>query len=440
MTSTSAAGDLPTVEQRAVAASLRQLYLQLAEHGPLPPPASAAALVGQVPLLPSRVLREAVARGYQVLNIAGLRGLVLGELEPDGRHWVYASMLALDELHKRETRALAEVAAQPPAWLVAAIGRHVSLEPSGPDPAGGSWLQVTAHVLAYRLQYTITDPTRILGACPIGTAGLAQETDWRVVMGEIRWTPGNLDQPLADPRELAVFGARGPDSLQQALGALSDRSFPRADLAQARRRRILAAPSRALRQWVAQALGLLRQRPADRSAELDRLQATRDTLEVVDKHAPTPQTDRRGELDTAIAAASRAQTQRRVWDVRHAEVVATGRVAAHELLQREHEALGALEANPPEHLLTELGQPPAGRVGRDLWRRGARLIEGYRTHHEIGDPLHAFGRAPEDRQQRARLATVRQALDRIKDSLQLTATQQQALPPPPSAREPTLDP
>jgi hypothetical protein len=446
--------DLPDVEQRAVGVSLRQLLRRLDSHGP-PPPPDAESLRRQVPLLSSGTLREAVAKGHHVLSNAGLRGMLLEGLDSEGQHWSYVSTLVLDELGERETRVLEELADHPPAYLVAAIGRP-EFDPLGGAGSRGSWTTVAAHIMSYRRQYAVSDPTRALGANPIRPVGLAQETDWRMVVEEMRWSVGNLGEHLVDPRVLAVFDPTGRIDAPKALAALNDLGLRRVTVPEARQRRILAAPSHALRSQVTKALGLLRARPPDRSAELERLKASHDTLRVLYRQdrAPGGGNGRRppdsarvdshdqlmgrlDELDAAITAARRDQSQRQAWDAQNAEALAAGRVAAEELAGRERAALLALEEDPPQHLAAELGRPPASQAGRRVWGDGARLIEQYRTRHEVDDPTRAFGGVPDDPAQQAQLAMVRQALGRVRDDLRLTGAEQLALPPPP--HELTLD-
>ncbi len=374
---------------------------------------------------------------------------MLGGLDSEGQHWAYTSTLALDELGKRERRVLEELADHPLAYLLAAIGRPEFHSLSEAASSRWSWTTVAAHIMSYRRQYAVSDPTRALGANPIRPVGLAQETDWRLVMEEIRWSAGNLGEHLIDPRLLAVFDPTGRVDAPQALAALSDLIVGRMTVPKARQRRIRAAPSHALRGEVAKALGLLRGRPADWSAELERLKATQDTLKVVyrdrapvvvqGRRPPDParihnhdQLRRRlDELDAAITAARRDQSQRQAWDRQNTEALAAGRLAAEELAGRESEALLALEENPPQHLAAELGRPPSSHAGRKAWRHGARIIEQYRTRHEVDDQTRPFGGVPEDPAQQAQLAMVRQALDQVMDSLHLTGAEQPALPPPP---------
>jgi hypothetical protein len=449
MTVPSDPADLPDVEQRAVAVALRQLLRRLERHGPpTPPPPDAASMHGQVPLLSSRTLREAVAKAHHVLNNAGLQGTLLEGLDPQARHWTYAATLALDELAKRETRVLADLADHPPAHLVAAIGRPDPDPVDEPYAARWSWMSVASHVMSYRRQYAINDPTRALGANPLRSAGLAQQTDWRLVMDEIRWSTANLGEHLIDPRVLAVFDPTGRIDASQALAALNDRS--RAAVPKAGQRRIRAAPSHTLRTEVTKALSVIRARPPDRSAELERLTAAHGNLNTlysqdrasVAGHGQRPEQPtvidahdqlrrRLSELDAAITTVRQEQRQRQAWDNHNAEPLAAARLAAEELATREHEALLALEQDPPPHLVTELGQPPASEPGRQAWRHGARLIEQYRTRHEIDDPTRPFGQAPQDPAQQAELTRVRHALDRVLDGLHLTGTEQLALPPPP---------
>jgi hypothetical protein len=443
------AADLPDVEQRAVGVSLRQLLQRLDSHGPPSLPPDAESLRGQVPVLSSGALREAVARGHHVLSNAGLRGTLLGGLDAEGQRWAYISTLVLDELGRRETRVLEGLADHAPAYLVAAIGRPKS------DLLGGagsrwSWTTVAAHVMSYRRQYAVSDPTRALGANPTRPVGLAQETDWRMVMEEIRWSPGNLGEHLIDPRVLAVLDPTGRVDASRTLAALSELSLGGIPVPEARQQRIRAAPSHLLRGEVTKALSLLRARPPDRSAELERLTATRDTLRVLyrqnrppgmghGRRPPDPARihdhdqlrGRLEELNAAITAARRDQGQRQAWDTHNAEALAAGRLAAQELAGREREALLALEQDPPQHLTAELGRPPGSDAGRKAWRQGARLIEQYRTRFEVDDPARAFGEIPADPTQQAQLAMVRQAVDRVRDGLHLTGAEQRALPPPP---------
>jgi hypothetical protein len=448
--------DLPDVEQRAVAVALRQLLRRLENHGPPPPPPpDGAALHGQVPLLSSSALREAVAKAHHVLNNAGLRGTLLGGLDAEAQHRTYAATLALDELAKRETRVLADLADQPPAYLVAAIGRPNPEPLDDPYAARWSWMSVVSHVMSYRRQYAISDPTRALGANPTQPAGLAQETDWRLVTDEIRWSTANLGEHLIDPRVLAVFDPTGRIDAPQALAALNDHS--RATAPEATQRRIRAAPSHTLRTEVTKALSTIRARPPDRSAELERLTAAHGDLNTLysQDHAPVAARGHRpeeptvigeheqlrrrlSELDAAITTMRQQQRQRQAWDTHNAEPLAIARLAAEELATREHQALLALEQDPPPHLLGELGPPPASEAGRQAWRHGAHLIEQYRTRHDIDDPTRPFGATPQDPAQQAELTMVRHALDRVLDGLHLTGTQQLALPPPP--HELVLDP
>jgi len=448
MTGPGDTADLPDVEQRAVAVSLRQLLRHLEGHGS-PPLPDAGSLQREVPLLSSSALRAAVAKAHHLLNDAGLRGTLARGLDAEGQHWAYASTLALDELAKRETRVLEGLADHPPAHLVAAIGRPEVDPLGGASASRWSWTTAASHIMSYRLQYAVSDPTRALGANPARPAGLAQETDWRVVMEEIRWSVGNLGEHLIDPRVLAVFDPTGRVNAPQALAALSDRTLHRVVIPEVRQRRIRAAPSHTLRSEVTKALGMLPARPTDPSAELERLRAAQDTLNALYSQDQAPaigcgqrpgeptasnhhdQLGRRlDELDAAITTARREQGQRQAWDNQNAETLAAARLAAEELAGREHEALLTLEEDPPQHLTAELGRPPASEAGRQVWRHGVRLIEQYRTRHEVDDPTRPFGGAPQDPAHQAELTTVRHVLDRVLGSLHLTGTEQLALPPP----------
>jgi hypothetical protein len=450
MTTSTRTSDLPTVEQRATATRLRQLLREAGAHGP--PPASVAAphLAKEVPLLSSRVLWETVARGFGVLNRAGLDGTLRG-LGAEGQHWRLVASLALEELGKREAAALAELAAYPPAYLVAAIGRPGRPGLGGADPARSPWLQVAGHIVGYRLQYDISDPTRALGAQPPQPVGLAQEMDWRFVMGEIRWSAGNLGERLADPAVVAVFDPAGRVDPQQALELLSDTPSSQR-IGGGRERRIGAAPSHLLRERVTEAVELLRQQPADRLSELEQLEALRRATEMLYKQELAAGPYRRSEpatsgatqvrrdeqlqrrldeLDTAIAGERHAWRQHAEWNARHADALALGQLAAEELGQRESEALLALEEDPPQYLLAELGAPPASLSSRTTWRHGARLIERHRTRHEVGDPDKAFGTG-RDPAIRDHLAIIRRQVSLVRDALHLAGDDALALPAPPS--------
>jgi hypothetical protein len=232
MTTSTNIYDLPNVEQRATAARLRQLLRDAEAQGPAPMSAAAGSLHEQVQLLPSGALRDAVAKAFVALHREGLHGTLTRELGVEGQRWRAVAELALDELDVREARALQELAAHPPAYLVAAIGR-----PERPGLDAGAvqspWLVVAGHIVAYRLEYGISDPTRALGARPSQSVGLARETDWRFVLGEIRWSAGNLGGRLADPRVLGVFDPTGAVNPQHALEALSGESSARGRIAPA---------------------------------------------------------------------------------------------------------------------------------------------------------------------------------------------------------------
>jgi len=133
MTTSTNTNDLPNVEQRATATRLRQLLQEAEAQGPPPAPTAADSLHAQVPLLPSQVLRDAVAKAFVVLNSEGLHGTLMRNLGAEGQHWRSVATLALEELGSREARALQELAAHPPAYLVAALGRP------DPPPAPPHW-------------------------------------------------------------------------------------------------------------------------------------------------------------------------------------------------------------------------------------------------------------------------------------------------------------
>ena len=102
----------------------------------------------------------------------------------------------------------------------------------------------------------------------------------RLVMGEIRWSAGNLGERLADRAVLAVLDPAGRVDPQRALEVLT--AGPSSErIGGGRERRIRAAPSHLLRERVTEPLGLLRQRPPDRLPELEQLEAIRRATEVL---------------------------------------------------------------------------------------------------------------------------------------------------------------
>jgi hypothetical protein len=105
-------------------------------------------------------------------------------------------------------------------------------------------------------------------------------------------------------------------------------------------------------------------------------------------------------------------------------------LAADELALREDQAVIALEEDPPQYLVAELGPPPAGTTGMKTWRHGVRLIERHRTSHEIGDPARAFGSA-RDPAARVHEATIRQQVKLVRGALELGENDRLALPEPP---------
>ncbi|SRR6266545_3842147 len=450
MTTSTNTYDLPNVEQRATGTRLRQLLRDAEAQGSLPISAGAESLHEQLQLLPSRALRDAVAKAFVALHRAGLHGTLTRDLGAEGQHWRVVGTLALDELDAREARALQELAAHPPAYLVAAIGRP---ERPGLDASAGQspWLAVAGHIVAYRLQYGISDPTRALGAQPSQPLSLARETDWRFVLGEIRWSAGHLGGRLADPRVLGVFDPAGAVLPQHAVEALSGEPSARGRIARQTSGEsgrfqatgcVSGSPVRsacsgsdpriALRSWSSwRPFAEPRKCCTRRSLRVDLINhMRRGVLGPFKSSGASSLLDACTTWTPAIAGARRAWHQRAAWTTRHAEALVVGRLAAEELGLREHQALAALEEAPPQYLLAELGPPPAGTTGMKTWRHGAGLIERHRTCHEIGDPAHAFG-SGRDPAARDHESLTRQQVDLVRGALQLGGDDRLALPEPP---------
>ncbi len=118
------------------------------------------------------------------------------------------------------------------------------------------------------------------------------------------------------------------------------------------------------------------------------------------------------------------EQRRRAWADRHVDhlhAVARGYWHARELRIRERRALDAVAANPPGHLLSELGRPPGDPVVRQLWQQGALAILRYRKDHGIQDPDRALGRPGAGGPERLRRSEVEVLADqtrRLIDNLQ----------------------
>jgi len=100
------------------------------------------------------------------------------------------------------------------------------------------------------------------------------------------------------------------------------------------------------------------------------------------------------QAEQASADAQRRQTERAGWERDHATELIQGTIAAMELDYRAANELDQLADQPPAYLVRQLGPPPVDPIGRQLWCRGARIVETFRAEHSVADLDHALGKAP----------------------------------------------
>src|SRR6266508_2327141 len=264
-----------------------------------------------------------------------------------------------------------------PAYLVAALGR----------PGSAEWRGLALEIERYRRGAGITSRACALGALPGDTAGAGE---WLRLAGRIARYQGVNRVGFED---LCVFPAEAERLREQAaLSLLEDRRWLGA-LAAGEIQTIIRMPTLVLRRHVSFAVGLLRDRPADRSARLSGVEA-----ELVAVRA------NQGPHQAAVREAS-------------ARLRALRGRSPGEPAQRDLEALIALERDPPAYLKRELGGVPDGIPGQVAWRDGARLIERYRAEYNVDYPTAALGPPPSGQAAGLARQQVAQAVQALKVEL-----------------------
>jgi hypothetical protein len=276
----------------------------------------------------------------------------------------------------------------------------------------------------YRHGSAITSHACALGAQP-GDADGAME--WTRLAGRIARYQGVNQVGFED---LCVFPTEAVRVGEQAaLSQLEGRRWLGA-LSPAEIQKIIGMPTLVLRRHVSFAVGLLSERPGDRSAELPGLEAQligvranrgphqaavreagarlralggRPAQEVggaavrleatigVHQAAVARLENMRGRLERQQFEARQAVGERSGWDDRHRLPLAIGLHSAYELARRDLEALLAIQRDPPSYLARELGAVPQGAQGRAAWRDAARVIERYRAEYNVDYPTAALG-------------------------------------------------
>jgi Ni/Co efflux regulator RcnB len=305
-----------------------------------------------------------------------------------------------------------------PAYLVAALGR----------PGSAEWRGLALEIERYRRGSGITSRACALGGLPGDAQGAGE---WSRLTGRIARYQGVNEVGFED---LCVFRADAERVREQAaLSLLEDRRWLGA-LSSREIQKIIRMPTLVLRRHVSYAVGLLGDRPADRSARLSGMEAeigavranqgphqaaVREAaarLRSLRGRSPGEQAGAvavrleatmavhqaalerlalvRRRLEREQTEARQAARQRSRWDDRHRLPLAIGLHSAYELAQRDLEAVMALERDPPVYLKRELGGVPDSVTGRMAWRQGARLIERYRAEHNIDYSTAALGPPP----------------------------------------------
>jgi Ni/Co efflux regulator RcnB len=308
-----------------------------------------------------------------------------------------------------------------PAYLVAALGR----------PGSAEWRELALEIERFRRGSGITSRACALGGLPGDPEGAGERS--RLARRISRYQGVNE----LGFEDLCVFTAPAERVRDQAaLSLLEDRRWLGA-LSATEIQTIIRMPTLVLRRHVSYAVGLLRDRPADRAARLPgveaeiravranqgphqaavreasaRLRSLRDrspsgeqvgtvavrleaTMAVHKAALERLELVRRG-LEHEQTQARQAARDRSHWDDRHRLPLAVGLHSAYELAQRDLEAVIALEGDPPAYLQRELGDVPNSTAGRMAWRDGARLIERYRAEYHIDYPTAALGPPPSD--------------------------------------------
>jgi hypothetical protein len=384
-------------------------------------------LRASVPLeaVPAAYLEKAAALSDQDLAVRWgtaveryLRDELWDRRDPQGGAGVLWASAIADEADRRALAWAETVAADPPAYVIAALGPRPAEE-----ERRGDWLYRAEEVERYRLLTGTTNPAHALGPTP------APDSSWQQC-----WRR-ELAQDLADARVLqAKYQHRliGSPAERSNLAMLATSTVDpwfgvRPPAALVDESRELSVEE--LRRRVAEAVPLVADRPDNHASEVRDVQlrhATLLTYQAEEQAALTAARTQRAELRWAGrgAKAARADAQaavdrhqaalanlaRRLADARrdlatlegaqehyfawcgqHALEVAQGQAAAAVLQEREAQLLEELAAYPPPYLLAELGQAPANRDGRAAWLRGAHAIERHRAAYHIDDPKRALG-------------------------------------------------
>ena len=393
------ASTLPTIQQRLDADYLAANFgaaVQARIAGLLLPDLDNE--LARIRVLPSAQLRDLVRRGAGVLHEAHQVRTPVERLSGQNLQQLAEARLALIELSGREAAALDQLEADPPGYLVTAIGRPTPLLRPSDGISRRAWRDLAGRIQAYRVQYGVVDPTRTLGA---RTGGLTQLADRSRVATDIAWSGFGMLPGRADPGWLNVFGPPDQDPAD-ALAALHDLAWRPTVLSSVTIATLKASPSAVLRRHANHALGLLRHRPPDQAHQRAQVQALCRQLTRLADQPPAPSAaiannveQRLAEVRTTLQELNQAHRERLDWDASHTQVLAIGRVAARELRRRELQVLLQVAEDPPTYLTGELGQPLPGRAPTSAWLRGARAIIAYRTTHHVDTP-HPLGPTPTD--------------------------------------------
>jgi conjugative relaxase-like TrwC/TraI family protein len=146
---------------------------------------------------------------------------------------------------------------------------------------------------------------------------------------------------------------------------------------------------------------LLDQAPKSRAAERRLLNDKRDQAEAAFKREPTGINRKAADrAEERFRPVDEHERRRQAWTERTTPVRARATAVLQELGHRSMIGARALEVDPPQHLVDELGRPAVGWTApaREAWLAAASAIEGYRDRFRAyGQDL---GQAPKDFGQR----------------------------------------
>ena len=342
-----------------------------------------------------------------------LRGELWDPLHAYGGDPALRAAAIRDEVARRVDARVEAIAAEPPAYVIAAVGPRPAEE-----DRQGEWLSRVEQIEEYRLLTGTTDPTHALGPTP------APDGSWQQC-----WRR-ELAQDLADAQLLQMTYQHriiGSPAERNDLAMLATSTVdpwfgvrPAAALVDECHELSVGE----LRRRVAAARPLLTDRPENHASQLREVQQRRAELlgykaaeevalaaatakreelrwatgrgakaarvtaqEAVDQHreALTNLDDRLADAEQELTRLEGAQTAYFDWCRQHALEVSQGQAAAQVLQERETRLLEDLAVYPPPYLLAELGQPPTDRDGRAAWLRGAHAIERHRAAYGIFD-------------------------------------------------------